>query len=96
MQRHDNYEYTAKGQVKKETKDIDSVTYVTQYTYDQNGNIKTMTYPGGRVITYNYTNDKVVSVLNNAANLATSINYKPFGGMALDHLWQRHSRQHQL
>jgi RHS repeat-associated protein len=77
-----NYEWTVKGQVKKETKIIDSVTYVTQYTYDQNGNLKTMTYPSGRVITYNLSNDKVIGVLNNAANLATNINYKPFGGMS--------------
>ena len=76
------YEYTPKGQVKKETKVIDSNQYVTQYTYDQNGNLKTMTYPSGRVITYNYTNDRVVSVLNNAANLASSLNYKPFGGVS--------------
>ena len=45
------YEYTPRGQVKKETKVIDSVQYLTQYTYDQNGNLKTMTYPSGRVIT---------------------------------------------
>ena len=76
-----SYEYTPKGQVKKETKVIDTVTYVTQYTYDMNGNMKTMTYPSGKVITYNYTNDKTVSVLNGAANLASSITYKPFGGM---------------
>jgi RHS repeat-associated protein len=76
------YEYSAKGQVRKETKTIDSVQYVTQYTYDQNGNMKTMTYPSGRVITYNYTSDRAVSVLNNAANLATNIIYKPFGGMS--------------
>jgi len=80
------YEYTPKGQVKKETKTIDSVLYVTQYTYDQNGNLRTMTYPGGRVITYNLSNDKVISVLNNSAYLAgsagTSISYKPFGGMS--------------
>lgn len=75
------YEYSAKGQLKKETKTIDSIQYVTQYSYDQNGNLKTMTYPSGRVITYNYSNDKAVSVLNNATNLATNINYKPFGGM---------------
>jgi RHS repeat-associated protein len=75
------YEWTAKAQVKKETKTIDSIQYVTQYTYDQNGNMKTMTYPSGRVVTYNYSNDRAVSVLNNAANLATNINYKPFGGM---------------
>ena len=73
------YEYTAKGQVNKEPKVIDSIQYVTQYSYDQNGNLKTMTYPSGRVIAYNYSNSKVSSVLNNAANLATNIQYKPFG-----------------
>jgi RHS repeat-associated protein len=76
-----SYEYYAKGQMKTETKVIDGVTYTTQYTYDMNGNIKTMTYPSGRVVTYIYTNDRVVSVLNNAAYLATSIGYKAFGGM---------------
>jgi RHS repeat-associated protein len=75
------YKYKPKGQVKSETKVIDGFTYVTLYSYDMNGNLKTMTYPSGRVITYNISNDKVISVLNNAANLATNINYKPFGGM---------------
>jgi RHS repeat-associated protein len=77
-----SYEYTPKGQVKKETKVIDSRTYITQYTYDQNGNMKAMTYPSGKVITYNYTNDRAVSVLNGVANIATNITYKPFGGLS--------------
>ena len=77
-----SYEFSPKGQVKKETKIIDSHTYITQYTYDQNGNMKTMTYPSGKVITYNFTNDRAVSVLNGAANLASNIAYKPFGGMS--------------
>lgn len=76
------YEYTAKAQVKKETKTIDSIQYVTQYTYDQNGNLKTMTYPSGRVITYNLTNDRAISVLNNTSTLASNITYKPFGGVS--------------
>ena len=46
------------------------------------GNLKTMTYPSGRVITYNYSNDRAVSVLNNAATLVSNINYKPFGGVS--------------
>jgi RHS repeat-associated protein len=75
-----SYEYTPKGQVKKETKVIDTHTYVTQYTYDQNGNMKTMTYPSGKVITYNYTHNKVSSVQNNAAYLALNIEYRPFTG----------------
>jgi len=28
-----SYEYSFKGQVKKETKVVDSQTYITQYTY---------------------------------------------------------------
>jgi len=76
------YEWTAKGQLKKETKTIDSVQYVTQYSYDMNGNLKTLTDPSGEVTVYNFTNDKAVSVLNGAANLATNINYKPFGGIS--------------
>lgn len=77
-----SYVYTAKGQVQTETKIIASIQYVTQYSYDMDGNVKTMTYPSGRVITYNYTNDRAASVLNNIANLATNITYKPFGGMS--------------
>jgi RHS repeat-associated protein len=73
---------TPKGQVKKKTKTVDSVPYVTQYSYDMNGNLKTITEPSGEVITNNYSNDKAVSVLKGAANLATSINYKPFGGIS--------------
>jgi RHS repeat-associated protein len=78
------YEYTPKGQVRKESKTISGVSgnpYVTEYTYDMNGNLKTMTYPSGKVITYNYSNNQVTSVLKDAANLATSITYKPFGGV---------------
>jgi RHS repeat-associated protein len=73
---------TPKGQVKKETKLIDSVNYVTEYFYDQNGNLKTMTYPSGKVITYIYSNDRATSVLNGVTNIASNITYKPFGGMS--------------
>ncbi len=75
------YEYSPKGQVAKETKTMDSIQYITQYTYDQNGNLKTITYPSGKVITYNYTNDRAISVLNGAATIGTNIAYKPFGGI---------------
>ena len=75
------YEYTKKGQVTKETKVIDGVTYVTQYSYDMNGKLEDDDVSVRAVITSNYTNDRAVSVLNGATNLATNINYKPFGGI---------------
>ncbi|ACM22016.1 RHS repeat protein [Geotalea daltonii FRC-32] len=80
-----SYEYTKKGQVAKETRTIDSIAYTTQYTYDMNGNTKTITYPSSRVITYNYTNDRVTSVTGTLGGITTtlagSITYKPFGGL---------------
>jgi RHS repeat-associated protein len=41
-----------------------------------------MTYPSGREIIYNYSNHQVISVLKDAASLATNIQYKPFGGIS--------------
>ncbi|MDD2273238.1 MAG: DUF6531 domain-containing protein [Desulfuromonadaceae bacterium] len=74
------YEYTTKGQIKKETRTIDSSTFITEYGYDKNGNITTMKYPSGRIITYTYANDRVTGILNNGTAIASSISYKPFGG----------------
>ncbi len=76
-----NYEYNAKGQIVKETKIIDNITYVTEYSYNKNGKLTSMKYPGERVITYNYSNDRAISILNNAVTVASDITYKPFGGM---------------
>ncbi|ACM19395.1 RHS repeat protein [Geotalea daltonii FRC-32] len=79
------YEYTKKGQIAKETRTIDGIAYITQYTYDMNGNTKTIIYPSGRVITYSYSNDKPTTVSSTYAGITTTIanniSYKPFGGM---------------
>jgi len=80
-----SYEYTKKGQIGKETKTIDGIAYVTQYTYDMNGNTKTMTYPSGMVITYNYANNRITGVSSTTGGITTtlagSIVYKPLGGI---------------
>ena len=75
------YEYTAKGQIRKETRTIDTNVFVTEYGYDKNGNNTTIKYPSGRIITYSYTNDKVTGIANNGIPIASSIGYKPFGGL---------------
>lgn len=76
-----SYEYTPKGQVSKETRTIDTNTFVTQYSYDKNGNPTSITYPSGRIISYGYTSDKVTQLLNNGVALASAITYKPFGNI---------------
>jgi RHS repeat-associated protein len=81
------YLYTAKGQVSRETRTITGYDFVTEYSYDQNGNLKTVTYPSGRVVTYSYSNDKITAVASKAdsqaanVTIASSIQYRPFGAM---------------
>ena len=79
-------EYNAKGAVVKETKIIGGITYLTNYAYNMNGNITSITYPSGRVVNYSYTNDRINNV-NTAKSgvttpLVSSITYKPYGGVA--------------
>jgi RHS repeat-associated protein len=80
------YDYDKMGRVIKETKQIDGLYYRTQYSYDLNGNLKTVTYPGGREITYTYNQlNKVTSVKETyygvTKTLANNITYLPFGDM---------------
>ena len=76
------YEYTAKGQILRETKTVLGVVYTTSYTYDMNGNPTEMIYPGNRSIGYEYGNNHITVVRNNGIPVASGISYKPFGGMA--------------
>jgi len=83
-----NYSYTVKGQLWQETRLVLGYSYLTSYSYDSNGNVETITYPSGRVVTYVLDlADRVTSVTTTppgggpAQQLANGILYKPFGGM---------------
>ena len=80
------YDYDSMGRVVKETKKINNILYRTEYTYDLHGNLLTITYPGGRVITYSYNQlNKPISVtdtyLSVTRTLTDNIAYLPFGDM---------------
>ncbi|MEW6600634.1 MAG: DUF6531 domain-containing protein, partial [Nitrospirota bacterium] len=78
------YEYDKMGRVTMETRQINGLNYRTLYIYDLNGNVSTITYPGGRQITYSYDQlNKVTSVsetyLGETRILADNITYEPYG-----------------
>lgn len=78
------YEYDKMGRVTVETRQIHGLNYRTGYTYDLNGNVSKITYPGGRQITYSYNQlNKVASVtdtyLGVTNTLADNITYLPYG-----------------
>ena len=62
----------------------DGVTLSLSYTWDENGNLATMTYPSGRVLTYTYDlSDRVTGVAmsyqGENTTLASNLAYDPFG-----------------
>ena len=78
--------YDANGNLTREDKTINSVLYTTQYTYNNNNILTSITYPSGRVITYTPDQigriSQVSTTLNgNPKTLASGITYLPFGGI---------------
>jgi RHS repeat-associated protein len=78
--------YNAHGNLTKEEKTINSILYTTQYTYNNNNILTSVTYPTGRVITYTPNQigriSQVSTTLNgNPKTLASAITYLPYGGI---------------
>jgi RHS repeat-associated protein len=83
------FTYNALGQVTRERRVIQSVTYDTDYVYDADGNVTQVTYPSGRIV--NYTRDSVgrITALTtkenagaSAVTIASSATYNPMGPLA--------------
>ena len=80
------FHYDAQGNLGKEEKTINSILYVTQYTYNKDNVLTSITYPSGRSVTYNLDQTgrvtQVSTTLNgNPKTLASSISYLPYGGI---------------
>jgi YD repeat-containing protein len=78
--------YDAQGNLTREEKTIDSVLYTTQYAYNKDNVITSITYPSGRPVTFTLDQTgrvtQVDTVLNaNPKTLASGIQYLPFGGV---------------
>ena len=78
--------YDAQGNLNKEEKTINSILYTTQYTYNKNNFMTSITYPTGRVITYTPDQAGRISQVSTTLGgqpkiLASGIEYLPFGGI---------------
>lgn len=80
------FHYDAQGNLKKEEKAIGGILYTTQYTYNKNNVLTSITYPSGRVVSYSFDGagriNQVSAMVNGTpTTLASSITYVPFGGI---------------
>ncbi|WP_181422095.1 RHS repeat protein [Halomonas sp. LBP4] len=78
------YDYHPSGEVKRETRSVDGESHTLAYTYDGAGQIHTITYPSGRVVTYQRDAAGRVSQVTTEEGgtvtvLASQIERAPFG-----------------
>ena len=68
--------------MEKRTDVIGGRSYQTQFGYDDNDRLTTLTYPSGRVVKYEYDfADRITKVRDDTAprDIATTFNYHPTG-----------------
>ncbi len=74
----ESWEYNSLGLISKETKTISSINYITQYTYDQQGNQTLITNPDGSQVKYDYNTagllEKISTKETTDPNLPSSTN----------------------
>jgi RHS repeat-associated protein len=78
--------YDAQGNLTQEQKTIGGIPYTTQYTYNKNNVLTSITYPSGRTVTYTLDGVERISEVDTTLNgnpktLASNITYLPFGGI---------------
>jgi len=62
------YGYDPLGRTVSETQSFQGNNYTSEFTYDENGNIDTYTYPGGLELEYEYYSDGSLDLVKNNKN----------------------------
>jgi RHS repeat-associated protein len=80
------YHYDPRGNLIKEEKVINGITYTIEYRYDKNATLQSITYPSGRMVTYDLDDVGRVSHMTTTINgqsktVASNLNYLPYGGI---------------
>jgi YD repeat-containing protein len=83
-------EYDALGRVKSGTQSTDGQSYAMSYSYDLAGNLKSQTYPSGRVVVTDFDSGGRIAVVRNqaaaptyfAGNASNPIQYSAHGAVS--------------
>ena len=81
-----NYSYDQHGRLTGVTEQAHNAVYTTAYSYDAQGRLAAITYPSGRTVNYTFDTLGRIKQLATSFNgttqiLASSIVYRPFGGV---------------
>jgi RHS repeat-associated protein len=79
------WSYDKMGRTIAEERTIGTVTKTMSYGYELDGSLASITYPGGRIVSYTYGSDsRPISAVDsaNSINYVTGATYAPPGGLA--------------
>jgi YD repeat-containing protein len=75
-----SYTYNSFGQVIQETRLMNGTTYTTGYSYDNDFNLQSITYPGGLVVTYTRDNTgRITGTSTSSQTITGQVKHQPFG-----------------
>jgi len=74
-----SWTYNLQGKVISKSFNTGTLTLVTQYGYNANGQLTSLTYPSGKVVRLSYSNGQISAVDANRSPLLSNIRYQPFG-----------------
>ena len=97
------FAYDPKGRVVSKSQVVGGVAQAISYGYNSAGQLSSITYPSGAIVTYSYSNNRAVSVKINGKTVLDSADYEPFGPVG-EWLWgngtasvvNRHTRYYDL
>ena len=85
------YSYNSKGRLVSKTYTNGTFSKTVGYSYNNNGQLSSITYPSGKMVMYNYVNNKVSSLSymdgSVTTDIATNINYEAFNPRLSSYTW---------
>lgn len=85
------YSYNSKGRLVSKTYTNGTFGKLVGYSYNNNGQLSSITYPSGKMLMYNYVNNKVSSLSymdgSVTTDIANNINYEVFNPRLSSYTW---------
>ena len=98
-----SYDYDTLGRIESRTDTVGGQPFASSYGYDANDNLDRITYPSGRIVTYQVgAEDRLASVKNNGAFFAQNFQYDGRGNLrsyqtgAITHTFTAHAITNRL
>jgi RHS repeat-associated protein len=72
------FTYDPYGHVTQKQEVMNGLTFTLGYSYDNYGELSSITYPSGQAVSYSYLNGNIQSISTSSTNILNNVTYDPF------------------